>query len=308
MPEPLPWSRARWVLLALVIAILLSPIWFFRYLPLVDYPDHLARAYILAHLDDPAYAGFYRAAWGPYPYLAGDLLLVALQKIVPIDIAGRILLSLCVLSVPAASWFFLRRANPENAILAAWSLPLSYNVFFLSGFMNMQLSMALCLVVIALWLGWLQQPRSGWLGLLLLVNGLYFTHLMGFAVAGVVVGVYSLLVASARREIPRSWAMFVPGALLYLYASAHAGLKLQSAGLVLSERFRSPLIALRTHYLALDVIGVVVVVACVIAALFSNREFRWNRPWLEVSFALYLVSVFLPSGGLTIINGRIMPF
>ena len=62
MPETLRPSRARWVLLPLVIAILLSPIWFFRYLPLLDYLDPLARTYILAHLDDPAYAGFCRAA------------------------------------------------------------------------------------------------------------------------------------------------------------------------------------------------------------------------------------------------------
>lgn len=302
------WSRIRWPLLTVFAFLLLGPIWLFRHLPLVDYPDHLARAYVLTHLDDPAYGGFYRAAWGPYPYLAGDLLLVALQKVVPIDVAGRLLLSLCALSVPAASWLFLRRANPGSAMLAIWSLPLSYNLFFLSGFMNMQLSIASCLVAIALWLGWLQQPRwSGWLGLFLLVNVLYFTHPMGFAVAAFTVGLYSLLVPAARREIPRSWALFVPGALLYVYASTHAGLRLQSGAFNLSERIASPLTALKTHYLALDVISIVVILGCVMLALF-HREFRWNRPWLEISIGLYVISMLLPSGGLTIINVRIMPF
>lgn len=299
------WSRIRWPLLTVFAFLLLGPIWLFRHLPLVDYPDHLARAYVLTHLDDPAYGGFYRSAWGPYPYLAGDLLLVALQKVVPIDVAGRLLLSLCALSVPAASWLFLRRANPGSTMLAMWSLPLSYNLFFLSGFMNMQLSMALCLVVLTAWLRWKERPsRKGWLLLFLLVNLLYFTHLMGFAVAALVI-VYIRLRERAN-PLP-DMLLFFPALLMYAYLVLGADLRLRSAPFRLDERLVSPLLALESHYLWLDWATVGILLGCVIGAIWQNKEFGWNRRWTEVAFALYVVSWFLPAGGATSVNIRVMP-
>src|SRR6516164_8546901 len=154
-----------WILLLLLIAVgLLAPIWTVRYPPLVDYPNHLASAFVLAHLNDPAFhfSQFYASDWNTYPYLAMDLILVGLQHLMPIDWAGRVLLSLSILAVPAAAWFFVRQANPEEESLAFWSLLISNNVFFfLYGFLNMQLSLALCLLLVGLWLHWLEGNEKG---------------------------------------------------------------------------------------------------------------------------------------------------
>ncbi len=133
--------------MALIGAALLLPVWLVRYPPLLDYPNHLARSFVLAHLNDPAFhfRGFYRAEWGPYPYLGMDLALVTLQRVLPAEVAGKVFLSLCVLAVPLAAWWFVRQANPGHDGLAFWGLLLAYNTFFLEGFLNFQLGLSVLL-------------------------------------------------------------------------------------------------------------------------------------------------------------------
>jgi len=53
-------------------------------LPLLDYPNHLARAFVLAHLHDPQVPlrTIFPRRLGLYPYIGMDALLVGLQKFV----------------------------------------------------------------------------------------------------------------------------------------------------------------------------------------------------------------------------------
>src|SRR5258708_39533950 len=113
-------------------------------------------------------------------------ILYLLQKVVSIDLAGRLLLSLCVLAVPAAAWLFLLEANPGAEMLAFWTLLTAQNYyFFLTGMLNMQLSLALCLVVLAAWVRWLKNPRViSWCLLLVAVNAADFSDPFCFAISG----------------------------------------------------------------------------------------------------------------------------
>src|ERR1700720_2254187 len=128
----------------ILAAMLLAPIWIVAFPPLLDYPNHLARAFVLAHLNDSnfSFPQFYRADWGAYPYLGMDASLAVLGRLLPIETAGRVYLSLCVLALPAAAWFFLRQAQPDAEAASLWSLLIAYNVFFLEGFLNFDLSIA----------------------------------------------------------------------------------------------------------------------------------------------------------------------
>src|SRR5437660_6871955 len=104
-------SLAKGTLLVAIGILLVLPVWIVRYPPLVDYPNHLARYFILAHLKDPNLhlAELYESKWGPYPYVALDLLGVALQRLMPIYVVGKVILSLCLVGVPIAAFFFLRQ-------------------------------------------------------------------------------------------------------------------------------------------------------------------------------------------------------
>src|SRR6266481_9127346 len=155
----------RPVMILILAAALLTPIWMVPFPPLLDYPNHLARSFVLAHINDPAFtfARFYRADWGAYPYLGMDASLAVLGRLFPIETAGRVFLSLCALALPAAAWFFLRQVNPGDDATALWALLIACNVFFLEGFLNFDLSLAVGFLALGLWLRWLaKQTVARW--------------------------------------------------------------------------------------------------------------------------------------------------
>src|ERR1700722_2582909 len=199
--------------------MLLLPIWTAAFPPLLDYPNHLARAFVLSHLRDPSFSfgQFYRSDWGPYPYLGMDALLAVLARMFPIETAGRIYLSLCVLALPAAAWFFLRQAQPKSGAGFLWSLLIAYNVFFLEGFLNFDLSIAVGLFALGLWLRWLARPGfARWFAALAAFTASYFAHLLGFALAGLIVVAIPALCLRTLRVCAWRSVLELPGAPFYL--------------------------------------------------------------------------------------------
>lgn len=164
----------------ILAAMLLAPIWIAAFPPLLDYPNHLARAFVLAHLNDShfSFQQFYRADWGAYPYLGMDASLAVLGRLFSIETAGRVFLSLCALALPGAAWFFLRQAQPEAEAASLWSLLIAFNVFFLEGFLNFDLSLAVGFLTLGLWLRWLAKPGTGrWIAALAAFTALYFSRI-----------------------------------------------------------------------------------------------------------------------------------
>lgn len=295
-------------------AVLLVPVWTVRYPPLIDYPSHLASAFVLAHLKDPAFhfGEFYGSNWGPTPYLIMDMILVGLQQFLPVMLAGRIFLSLCLLVVPPAVWFFIRQTNPGQESLAFWSLLLSSNMyFFLCGFLNLQLGFALCFGVLGLWLRYLEPPRPRlWWLLLAAVSALYFTHLVGYGVAGIVVTFYLLLNRRSVGKMFRSWLLFVPGAIFYLLWVAHGQGNWAMEFQCLGWKAKGLLAMILGYSSALDFLTLLVIAARILWAAADNPEFRWNYRWLGIAGCLFAVYLVLPSnyGSATVVDRRLMPF
>ena len=310
-----PLSRATLCLLFLTIsAALLAPVWTVRYVPLVDYPNHLAGAFVLAHLKDPAFqfSRFYASDWNTYPYLAMDVILVGLQRFLAIDLAGRALLSLCLLAVPAAAWFFIRQANPGQESLALWSLLVSNNLyFFLFGLLNLQLSLALCLVVLGFWLKFAKRPSmSLWCLLLILTTILYFTHLLGFAMAGLVMTSYAVFSRFPFRQLLRSWFLFLPGAFLYLHSRPHvvSASTLQFQGF--TGKAEGPLLLMAGYSPALDFFTLLAIGGAFALARFACPEFKWNHRWLGVAACIFALYWVFPSsyGAAMKADIRLLPF
>lgn len=292
---------------------LLLPLWIVRYPPLLDYPDHLARAFIIVHLKDPAYrfGSFYSTEWGPYPYLGMDLSLIALQHLLPVEVAGRVLLSICVMAVPVAGWWFQRQANPGHDALALWALLLSYDPFFLAGFINFQLGLAVCFFTLGFWLRYLEKPTTErWVGVITLATCGYFMHLIAFGITGYVVLVYSLAGRLNLRQILRSWGMFVPGVILFCmsHISSYNGSETQFPSLP-QKLFAVRAELLHGYSLRLELITFWILVVCLFAAWFGNREFHWNSRWLIVFCATVGLYLALPNevGDTWLIDVRLIP-
>jgi hypothetical protein len=296
-----------------LIAMLVAPIWIAAFPPLLDYPNHLARAFVLAHLNDShfSFQQFYRSDWGAYPYLGMDASLAVLGRLFPIEIAGRVFLSLCALALPVAAWFFLRQAQPGAEAASLWSLLIAYNVFFLEGFLNFDLSLAVGFLALGFWLRWLAKPGTRrWIAALLAFTALYFTHLLGFGIAGLIVLVYLVLSRRLVRDWLWSGALALPGLAFYLHSS-RVGLK---AGKIVFHVWEDKLdslgMILHGYWPWLDWISLAALAAWFLAAWWRNSEFRWERKWLAIAAFLFVLFWVIPWmwGEGSDLDIRVLPF
>jgi hypothetical protein len=294
-------------------AMLLAPIWTVAFPPLLDYPNHLARAFVLAHLNDShfSFREFYRSDWGAYPYLGMDASLAVLARLFPIETAGRVFLSLCVFALPAAAWFFLRQAQPDAEAASLWSLLIAYNVFFLEGFLNFDLSIAVGFVSLGLWLRWLARPAAGrWFAALAAFTALYFTHLLGFGIAGLIVAAHLALSRRPVRDWLWSGVLAVPGLALYLHSS-RVGLR---ANKIIfhgwDDKVDSLGMILHGYWPWLDWISLGALAIWFFAAWWRNPEFRWDKKWMAIAaflFASFWVIPWMWGDG-SDLDIRVLPF
>jgi hypothetical protein len=318
LPGPHPdWSRiGQGVLFASISILLVLPVWIVRYPPLVDYPNHLARYYILGHLHDPSLhlSQFYASHWQATPYVLVDVLAVILLKVLPIEIVGRLILSISLLGMPLACYVFLRQISSESRYLAAWALVISYGPVFMVGLVNVALSTALCFWVLALCLSFLTKPGwKPWLGALIVAILLYYTHLVGFVISAVMVFTYCLFTRQPVRRLFTATSIFVPGVVIYVIAFLRGrsyGLKEENS-------------AYRYHFGIIDKLDVlanpfrgyshkstalvlIALISCLILAVWKNRDLRLNHPWLRVTIAMFVVYLLSPAS-FHLLQMRIVP-
>ncbi len=167
MADPIRTSQAAvrgWYgLILLLLAILLVvPIWAVEYPPLVDYPNHLARGYILYHYDDvPSFREYYDIDYVSTPSLAMDLFMLALQPICDIRIAGKLFLTLTML-LWMLGWHLLGRAiHGRPTWLALGAGLFAYHSMFFYGFTNFAFGLGVFLIAFAAWFHGARIGRGG---------------------------------------------------------------------------------------------------------------------------------------------------
>jgi hypothetical protein len=295
---PLRSRIAVALLLVLVAAALVLPVWCVKYPPLLDYPNHLARAFILTHLHDPGFqfARWFKADWGPYPYLGTDLPLVVLLQVLPAAAAGKVYLSLCLVGLPLACWWFLRQANPGNDALALWSVFAASNPFFLEGFLAFQFGLIFCFLALGVWV---RGPRTSgqWVLLLTLTTATCISHFVAFVLFAVVATSYAVFTRRSLRACLGLWLVCLPGAGMFLWSMPglheHHALvfrdaddKLASAPAFLFGTFSQEVVTWTGR----------AAVACLALAWLRNAEHVWRGAWLGVTATLVVLYAVLPTG------------
>jgi hypothetical protein len=290
--------------------LLILPLWLVKYPPLVDYPNHLARAFVLHHLNDPNYnfGHFFAPDWGLNPYCLADFLLQVFQHFVGIYAAGRLLLTVCILGLPLGVAFFLRRANPGNEYLALWAFAVAYNPNFLMGFMSFVLSVALCFVVVGLWLDYLHTGQEKyWLMTLVLATLTFLTHLGGFAIAGMVIVLYTVLDAPVADLKIRNYMdlmgrllmaglAFVPGASFLLYARLHgwAGRGPDYRHWSINLKLRGMTVPFREYSRTVEAITILALLVTIGYFLSRRRELRLQFVWMAIVAAIVALHWIVP--------------
>jgi hypothetical protein len=193
-------DRVWWVVLIGLCVLLTAPLLVVDVPPLGDYPNHLARVFVLASLPhDEVLARFYAAHWSVIPNLALDLIAPPLIGVLPVHVVGRLLIALAVLLPVLGTVAY-------NTALGGrwWSFGVglaAYNSCLLYGFLNFEISIGLALLLAAVWLRWREtRPVRAIVVAAIGAPVLFVCHLMGLVLFGVLIGAAELFQIYQRRS------------------------------------------------------------------------------------------------------------
>ena len=132
-------------LLLFLILLWLLPIWCFSFLPFVDLPQHLAIAHIVHNYQNPEafdYSQFFSLKWFPKAGILHTLFLHWMSFFVPLEIAGKLFISLIVILLPVSIYLFIK-ALGGNRWFSLFSFFFIYNYNLMWGFIAYCLGISL---------------------------------------------------------------------------------------------------------------------------------------------------------------------
>jgi hypothetical protein len=210
-----------WLIAAALAMVAAFCVWF-RYLPMVDLPQHYAMVSIMIHHADPTFdfAQRYTFDFLGRPYATVYLLAAGIANVASLGVAMRIVVAICTIAPFAGAWALLVvTGRPRVWLLLA--IPFAFGALWHWGFLNFLLGTGLmfaglALVVVA--------PRSharsprvalGLLGPLLL-----FTHFHGLAMLLLFAPVFAWAYRDEKRGARGAVVTLAPLAPAALAAAA----------------------------------------------------------------------------------------
>jgi len=219
--------RSRFVLAyALASLAVLAPVWIGRYLPMTDLAQHAAQVSIWQHYGQPGWDFADHYALHLFtPYLLGYALVRLFAIFTTIPVAAKIVVSLAVLALPAATLHHVRRSGGDSwtAFLA---FPVAFGHGFYWGFLNFILAVPLGIFLVTVAQQFARRPTPGrGLALTLLAALLFFAHGMVFGLAVLIAtSLFALEARSVRRFLGLVIPLAVSAVLVvpwFLYTSGH---------------------------------------------------------------------------------------
>lgn len=207
---------------ALVLVLLVAPIWVPEVPPLVDLPNHAARINILANYDgNEFYQRNFELVLEPIPNVALDILAVPLTKVFGIWPALKIFLTIVALTFFLGCQLIAMAAHGRTTTLTAFAAPfLLYGGTFFYGYLNYVLSVSLFLVCFGLWMRWRDELsifRYSTMAVLTIL--LYLSHLSSFAFLAVALILYNAFEAWESGSRARSISNWMLDGALFLLPS-----------------------------------------------------------------------------------------
>lgn len=180
---------------ASLLPVLLTPI-----PAMVDYPNHLARMYLLSGNGTADANPYYQVVWALYPNLAMDLLVPELARLISVENATRLfLLSSQLLIVGGAC--VLERVVKGRVHLAGFAaLMFLYCLPFTWGFVNFEFGLGVALWAIAAYLTVVERALlARFVVNAVFVTALFAAHFFALGIYGATLGFYELWRAHDRK-------------------------------------------------------------------------------------------------------------
>ena len=291
-------ARRAWMLTAGgMFAVLAAPLFLTDVPPLLDYPNHLARLFVLARPGDPVLSRIYAPHWSLIPNIAIDVIGPALMKVLPVYVAGRLLVALA-LFLPVAGVTVYARAVAGT--LSYWPLAsglVAYNALFLMGFLNLQIAPGLVFFAAALWRrGGDSGPRTI-IQVAIIAVATFFAHVMGVAFLVLLLGADELAhlpgTLQRGRSVSRVLALatvLAPPALLYSMSSL-SSVSGETHWLGAGEKFADTLQPFMNYASKLDAFTGMLAVVFVYLALRNRWATAVTAPAIALAFAVIAYGV-----------------
>jgi hypothetical protein len=194
--------RTTWWLTFFVACVLaLAPLLLVDIPPLLDYPNHMARMFVLAFgQTDPVLSRMFAPHWSVIPNLALDVLIPPMLHVMPLDVAGRIAIAIAIL-LPIGGCVALSRAI--FGVRSYWPIASAFaahNVALRLGLLNFLFGVGLALLVAALWVAWRDTRPLRTIAITALgAVAVFFCHVMGLALLMLLLGCREAQVILAQK-------------------------------------------------------------------------------------------------------------
>ncbi|MBH5401889.1 hypothetical protein HZZ13_29470 [Bradyrhizobium sp. CNPSo 4010] len=313
--RPDPDRAVATIVLALLAAVSFVPVLLTPIPAMVDYPNHLARMYILSQNGTPGANPHYEVTWAFYPNLGMDLLVPQLARLMSVENATRLFLLLSqVLIVTGA--LLLERVRKRRVHLAGFAaLAFLYCLPFSWGFVNFEFGLGLALWGIAAYLMLAEGPWPlRFAANLIFVAALYVAHFFSLGIYGATLGLFELsrirqgqttfAVAAARLG-----ALAVPALALLAIMHVTAG-AIGSEGNSWFVGFKPiwPLRIMNGYNLTIAAVtGLVLMTALLFAARRGVLKLDPAGLWIAIGFALLYLVIPSKLFGTSFVDLRMIP-
>jgi hypothetical protein len=295
---------------ASLLPVLLTPI-----PAMVDYPNHLARMYILSQNGAPDANPYYEVAWALYPNLAMDLLVPRMARLTSVENATRLFLLLSQALIVCGALVLERVVKGRVHLAGFVALMFLYCLPFSWGFVNFEFGLGLALWGLA---AYLMVAEHAW-PMRFVVNAifvatLFAAHFFSLGIYGATLGVYELWRAYDRKAPYRDAALRL--VLLAIPAVALLALVRLTAGSIGSEgtawffEFK-PLWLFRImngYNLTISAASALVLFASLYyAAKHDVLKLEPAGNWLAIGFLLLYIAIPSRALGTSFVDLRVIP-
>lgn len=281
--------------------------------PLLDYPNHFARFWlIMGGADQAPTSSMYAVSWtNAFTNIGLDLVAGLLKGLVSAEVLSRVFLALAIVLPP------LGAVIVNRAVFQAWHawqvfLPLlAWNLTLMAGFLNFQIGIGMALLFASLEPGLRGRPVLG--GCIRIVFGtmLILTHLFPYClyllvVAAMAFGPRFSVLARRATAVPAVARVITAGATASLPILAYVVLlrlfpaaTLPGQGVILwqgndlTERMGTILSPFRTYDIQVDAIFIAALVLPLVAALVRGR-IQVHAGLLAAAVLLAALSLVMP--------------
>lgn len=190
-------------LFALLSVAALCPVVLVPIPAMLDYPNHLARMYLLSRAAAGDVSPFYQVAWAAYPNLAMDLIIPRLAVVVGVETATRVFYLLSQIVVVTGAIAIERAVKRRFHIAGFVALIFLYSLPFAWGFVNFEFGLGIALWGIAAYLAAQERPWHVRIGVnVVFVIALFAAHFLALGIYGATIGLHEVWRAWARRIAP----------------------------------------------------------------------------------------------------------